>query len=374
MKCIHEISPEFLIGKKILLRTDFNVPLSNRGKILEASRIDVALKTITYLRNSGSQIILISHIGREQNETLKPVFEYLKNKIPVSFIDTWNEKEIRQKTSSLKNGEIILLENLRAKKEEEQNEPYFASFLASLADVYVNDAFSVSHRSHASIIGVPALLKSYCGCQFKVEYENLSRVFQPKQPFVVLIGGAKFETKIPVIESLLDKADSIFVGGALANDILKATGYEVGRSKVGDLNKEYIQNILKNKKIIFVEDVKVKSFPFTKNKKLNELTIEDKIIDGGVKTAQILQQKIKEAKFIVWNGPFGTFEQGNSFLSTKVISAIMDSNSYSIVGGGDTVAEIKKLKKEKAFDFISLSGGAMLEFIAKGTLVGIDAL
>jgi phosphoglycerate kinase len=374
MKCIHEISPEFLIGKKILLRTDFNVPLSNRGKILEASRIDVALKTITYLRNSGSQIILISHIGREQDETLKPVFEYLKNKIPVSFIDTWDEKEIRQKTSSLKNGEIILLENLRAKKEEEQNEPYFASFLASLADVYVNDAFSVSHRSHASIIGVPALLKSYCGCQFKVEYENLSRVFQPKQPFVVLIGGAKFETKIPVIESLLDKADSIFVGGALANDILKATGYEVGRSKVGDLNKEYIQNILKNKKIIFVEDVKVKSFPFTKNKKLNELTIEDKIIDGGVKTAQILQQKIKEAKFIVWNGPFGTFEQGNSFLSTKVISAIMDSNSYSIVGGGDTVAEIKKLKKEKAFDFISLSGGAMLEFIAKGTLVGIDAL
>lgn len=373
MKCIHEIAPELLQGKKVIIRTDFNVPLNSNGSISETSRIDAAIKTITYLKNSGAQIIVMSHIGRDPEETLLPVFNYLKSVFPISFVQTWEKEEIKQKVSELKDGEVLLLENLRSTPEEESNDAQFASFLASLADLYVNDAFSVSHRAHASVVGITEHIKSYCGCQFKSEFENISKVFNPEHPFIVLMGGAKFETKIPVIESLLDKADTIFVGGALANDILKANGYEVGTSKVNDLDVDYAKKIFTNSKVILPTDTRIKGF-FNTNKDLKDITSKDAIIDGGSKTAEVLAQKIKEAKFIVWNGPFGTFEQGNSFLSKNVIKAITESDSYSIVGGGDTVAEVKKLKKESVFDFISLSGGAMLEFIAEGTLPGIEAL
>ncbi len=374
MKCIHEISPEMLKGKRVIIRTDFNVPLSNSGKILETARIDFCLKTIAYLKNSGAKVIIISHIGREKTETLLPVYQYLKKKISLEFVPDWNEVQIASRVQVLKEGEVILLENLRQKDEETQNVFSFAEFLASLADIYVNDAFSASHREHASIVGLPKILKSYAGCQFKKEFESLSKIFNPEHPFVVLMGGAKFETKIPVIESLLKIADTVFVGGALANDILKANGFEVGQSKVSDMDTVYAQNVFKNEKVVIVHDVRVQSFLFNKNKDIKEVAKTDKIIDGGEKTAQLIAEKIKQAKFVVWNGPFGMFEQGNSFLSKKVIQAIEASSAYSIIGGGDTVAEVKKLGKENVFDFMSLSGGAMLEFVAKKTLPGIDAL
>lgn len=374
MKSIHEISPEFLKGKRVLVRTDFNVPISSSGRVLETARIDFCLKTITYLKNSGARVILISHIGREKQETLLPVFNYLKTKFPLDFISDWNEVLIAQKVEQMEESTVIMLENLRQQDGETDNIHLFAEFLASLGEIYVNDAFSASHREHASIVTLPTLLKSYCGCQFKKEYETLSKVFNPEHPFVVLMGGAKFETKIPVIESLLGVADTVFVGGALANDILKANGYEVGQSKVNDIDKNYAETIFKNEKVILVNDVKVKSFLFNKNKTIKDIKHTDKIIDGGEETALLLNEKIKEAKLIVWNGPFGTFEQGNSFLSKKVIDAITKSSAYSIVGGGDTVAEVKKLGKENSFDFMSLSGGAMLEFIAKKTLPGVEVL
>lgn len=373
MKCIHQASPELLRGKYVFVRTDFNVPIEE-GVIVDTSRIDAALKTIVYLKNSGARVILASHIGRDPHETLSPVYAYLKKKFEVSFASSWNYEEITKARNQMSDGSVLLLENLRAHAGEESNDEQFVEFLASLAEVYVNEAFSASHRAHASIVGVPQHLKSYCGCQFKLEYDTLSKVFNPEHPFIVLMGGAKFETKIPVIESLITKADSIFVGGALANDILKANGYEVGLSKVNDLDKNYAEQIWKSEKVIVVEDVKVKSFLFNTNKHISAVSKEDKIIDGGSKTASLLSQKIKEAKLVVWNGPFGTFEQGNSFLSKKVIDAISASDAYTIVGGGDTVAEVKKLGKENEFDFISLSGGAMLEFIAEGTLVGVEAL
>jgi 3-phosphoglycerate kinase len=374
MKSIHEVSPEILKGKRVLVRTDFNVPVSSSGKVLETARIDFCLKTIIYLKNSGARVILISHIGREEDATLLPVFNYLKTKFDLEFVPTWNVTAIEEKIKNMSEGSIVLLENLRQQSGEVQNTYEFATMLASFGDMYVNDAFSVSHREHASIVTLPSLLRSYCGCQFKKEFETLSKVFTPHHPFVVLMGGSKFETKIPVIESLLSVADTVFVGGALANDLLKANGYEVGRSKVNDMDKEYAKRIFENEKVILVNDVRVEAFLFNKNKSLDKISDTDKIIDGGSNTADILDKKIKEAKFIVWNGPFGTFEQGNSFLSKKVIDAIIKSNAYSIVGGGDTVAEVRKLGKESVFDFMSLSGGAMLEFIAKKSLPGIEAL
>lgn len=374
MRSIHEVLPEFLKGKRVIVRTDFNVPLSDSGKILETARIDFCFKTISYLKNCGAKVILISHIGREKTGTLLPVSLYLKNKFKIDFISNWNEVEIATHIENMKESDIVLLENLRQKFEEEENNHGFAEFLASLADMYVNDAFSASHRSHTSIVTLPTLLKAYIGCQFKKEFDALSQIFNPDRPFVVLMGGAKFETKIPVIESLLSIADTVFVGGALANDILKATGHEVGKSKVNDMDSVYAEELVKDKKFMIVKDIKTKALLFNTNKHVTKVTTEDKIIDGGEETARILSEKIKAAKFVVWNGPFGTFEQGNSFLSKKVIDAIEDSDAYSIVGGGDTIAEIKKLGKENVFDFMSLSGGAMLEFIAKGSLPGIDVL
>ncbi len=374
MKCIHEVAPELLAGKRVIVRTDFNVPISKSGNVEEPARIDAALKTITYLRNSGARIILISHIGRDPQETLRPVFLYLKKKLPVAFVDSWDEDRIRSAVDALRDGGVVLLENLRAKKEEEENDSGFVEFLASLADMYVNDAFSVSHRAHASVVGIPEHLKAYCGCQFKSEHENISRVFSPEHPFIVLMGGAKFETKIPVIESLLEKADTIFVGGALANDILKANGYEVGQSKVNDMDADYAHAIFNNEKVLLVEDVRVQSFLLPQDKSVKNVLPTDVIIDGGPKTARSLAAKISQARLIVWNGNFGTFEQDNSFLSSRVIRAISNSDAYSIAGGGDTVAELKKLGRENVFDFVSLSGGAMLEFIAEGTLPGIEAL
>lgn len=374
MKCIHEVSPELLEGKRVIVRADFNVPVSKSGKVEEPARIDGALKTVTYLRNSGAKVILISHIGRDPQETLRPVFEYLQTKIDVAFVPSWDESEIKGAVAGLESKQCVLLENLRAKKEEEENDAVFGEFLASLGDFYVNDAFSVSHRAHASVVGIPERLKSYCGCQFKSEYENISKVFSPEHPFVVLMGGAKFETKIPVIEVLLDKADKIFVGGALANDILNANGYEVGVSKVNDMDVEYAKKIFNNDRVILVEDVRVESLLLPQNKKIADVGKADRIIDGGSETASILEKQILGAKLIVWNGPFGMFEQGNSYLSSRVIDAISKSDAYVIVGGGDTVTEIKKLGREREFDFISLSGGAMLEFVAEGTLPGIEAL
>lgn len=373
MKCIHEVSPELLKGKRVLVRTDFNVPLAQK-KIVDTTRIDASFKTITYLKNSGAKIILISHTGREKTDSLAPIAGYLSSKTNSTYIDEWDFEKINIAVENLQEGEIILLPNLRSHDGETSNDEEFAHNLSQLADLYVNDAFSASHRAHASIVGVPQYVKSYCGCQFSLEYQNISKVFEPEHPFVMLMGGAKFETKLPVVQSLLSKADIIFVGGALANDILKANGYEVGLSKVNDMDKEYAEYIYKSEKVFVVEDVKVKSFLFNKNKHIKDVSKEDKIIDGGLETANALSQKIKDAKLIVWNGPFGTFEQGNSFLSKNVIEAIARSDAYSIIGGGDTVAEVKKLGKEKVFDFISLSGGAMLEFIAEGSLVGVDAL
>lgn len=374
MKCIHEVSPEFLKGKRVLVRVDFNVPLSGSDKITDTVRIDFSLKTITYLKNSGARVILLSHIGREKTDSLLPVFKYLKTKIEVDFISNWNEVLIAQKIQHMSDGSILLLENLRQQSGETENLYEFAELLASFGDIYVNDAFSVSHREHASVVGIPKILKSYCGCQFKKEVDALSKVFNPMHPFVVLMGGAKFGTKIPVIKALLETADTVFVGGALSNDILNANGFEVGVSKVDDLDKEYAKFIFENQKVVLVEDVKVERLVFNKNKKLKEVSKTDKIVDGGPRAAEIITQKIREAKFVVWNGPFGIFEKGNSFLSKKVIEAIESSQAYSIVGGGDTVAEVHKLGKSESFDFISLSGGAMLEFIAKGSLPGIDAL
>lgn len=375
LRFIGNTPPEFMKDKKVLVRVDFNVPLNKKGKIMNHFRIEKAFTTLNYLKNAGAKIVIISHIGREKTDTLLPVYKFLKKKYDICFMEDIMCDECFEKFDELDGGEMILFENLRKWDGETNNDKDFVEHLAHFGDIFVNDAFSVSHREHASVTGLPKHLESFMGFQFKDEVENLSKVFDPEHPFTVLIGGAKFKTKIPVIKSIKDSADNIFVGGALANDIFRSKDMEVGNSVVSDFNKDELNEIFKNTNLLLPVDVitiNKKSSNNTKN--IEDVTSEDQIVDAGSKTAKLLKEHIDKSKMVVWNGPFGAYEQGYSYLTKEVVKNIAKSNAFSIAGGGDTVAEIYNMKVEDKFDFVSMAGGAMLEFIARGSLVGIEAM
>jgi 3-phosphoglycerate kinase len=368
------VHPESLRGKKVIVRCDFNAPIK-KGKIVDDVRIKGSYKTINYLKNSGAKIILLSHIGRDPEDSLRPVYKFLKKTYKISFIEDFDFPDCNKFINRMDDGEIVLFENLRQRKEEKAGDVGFAKLLASMGEIFVNEAFSVSHRDHASITGIPQFIHSYIGFQFKDEIENISKVFDPEHPFLVLMGGAKFQTKIKLINTLDEKADSIFVGGALANDIFRAKGIEVGTSVVSDINKEKIKKIADSEKVFTPVDVKVLTkIGLKKTKKFDQLKEGDTIMDGGKQTFKILQKEIKKAKMIVWNGPFGLYEEGYDYLTKKVAGEIAKSDAFSIVGGGDTLTEISRRKNFNDYGFVSLGGGAMLEFISSRTLVGIEAL
>jgi phosphoglycerate kinase len=266
------------------------------------------------------------------------------------------------------------LENLRQHEGEESNNEAFAKELSSLGDIYINEAFSASHRAHTSIAGVSRLLPSYAGLLFVEEYENLSKVFNAPKPFTVIMGGAKFSTKLPVIKKLAPPSDNIFLGGALVHVLWKKMGYEVGQSLVDDSVTD-LDDILKLKNVHLPQDVVVQGEDGDKLNKLpDQVGVQDVISDAGSKTVVSIIKSIKESQFIFWNGPLGFIEKGFMGSSQEIIEAIGKSRAYSIVGGGDTVAVVNTLKAFDNFDFVSTAGGASLEFVANGTLVGIEVL
>jgi len=333
-----------LKGKTVLLRVDFNVPIKNGG-VLDDFRIKAALPTINFLLKRGAKIILITHLGKDGTESLGPV---VKKFFAISKISK---------------NQVSFFENVRKFPGEIKNDLTFAKKLAKMGDIYVNDAFSVSHRAHASIVLLPKLLPSYAGFQLEEEVKNLSHAFKtPKHPFLFILGGAKFSTKMPLIKKYLKLADYVFIGGALANDFLKAKGYDVGKSLVDDTNYG-IASILKNKKLILPTDFVIKN---------------KAIIDIGKKSIKNLETIIKKAKLILWNGPLGKYEDGGAAATKKILKFIAlqskIAKAESIIGGGDTVALISKMKMEKKFSFVSTGGGATLDFLANGTLPGIKAL
>jgi phosphoglycerate kinase len=373
MKTIKDI--EFLEGVKVLVRVDFNVPIKN-GTVVEDFRIKSAIPTIEYLQSKGAKVILIGHLEANEasDNSFKPVAEYMNNKMAkkVSFVaNLRNASQFIE--SEMKNGDCVLLENLRFDDGEKKNDPKFAQALASLGDIYVNDAFSVCHRSHASVVGVPKLMPSYAGFQLEKEVANLSKAFSPSHPFLFILGGAKFETKLPLIEKFIEIADHVFVGGALATDFFKIKGYEIGTSLVseGDFGLEKYVN---NPKLLIPIDVKTKDGEI---KMADALSKTDAIMDCGPGTIDSLSDKVKNAKLILWNGPLGVYEQGykDSTLSlARLIANNHDRGVESLVGGGDTIAAIAENNDEGRFSFVSTGGGAMLDFLAKGTLPGIEVL
>ncbi|MDQ5958008.1 MAG: Phosphoglycerate kinase [Patescibacteria group bacterium] len=368
-KTLKDLKIKDLKGKRVLVRADFNVPIE-KGRVVDDSRLRLAIPTLEYLTSRGAKVLVLAHLGREGGESLAPVAKALGQYIKVEFSKTlFADNQFKDMT----NGQLILLENIRQYKEEEQNDETFAKRLAGLADIYINEAFSASHRAHASIVGVPKYIPSYAGLSFAKEYEQLAKAFAPAHPFVLILGGAKFETKLPVIKKLLPKADTVFVGGALAHLLWRKMGFEIGKSLVDEGVKGLV-DILKDKKVLLPIDVVVKTKDSRQIKKPDNIRKQDNIQDAGPDTINLISDKIERAKFILWNGPLGNCEKNFTKGTEAVALAVAKSKAYSVVGGGDTVVAIERAHLSKDFNYLSMSGGAMLEFIAKGTLPGVEAL
>ena len=363
-----------LKGKRVVLRLDLNVPIKN-GKIAETMRIDRAMPTIKYLSKKKAKVVVISHIGKDETSSLKPIVRYLNKTMTVGFVPDFRAKETRAVVDGLPDGGVVLFENLRIDPREEKNDPEFAKYLASFGEIYVNDAFAVSHRAHASLVGITKYLPSYAGFLIEDEIKHLSLALDPKHPFLFILGGAKFETKMPLLKKFLKIADNVFIGGILANDFFRDSGLNVGKSVVDEYAVS-LKPLLETGKIILPTDVLAQNSETKKTSAKNpkEVNDSDKIVDVGAETIKSLTPFIKKAKLILWNGPLGFYEGGFDKATRELLKLIAGSKATSIIGGGDTAVIVDKLGIAKKLSFVSTGGGATLDFLADGSLVGIDAI
>lgn len=362
-----------LRGKRVLLRLDLNLPVA-RGRVTDTFRLDRVQKTLDFLRENGAKTLVVSHLENKDTtepEPMLPVYAVFRTRVSSVFVA--NLEDAKQALISAEEGSFVFLENIRTWPGEKKNDPGFAKELVLLADVYVNDAFAVSHRAHASIVGVPALLPHYAGFLFEEEVATLSRAFNPAHPALVILGGAKFETKMPLITRFLKTADMVVVCGALANDIYKARRYETGTSLVSE-KPLALQEVLENSKLYVPVDVITHAGKETVQTSADSVRKEDRIVDAGKDSIEDIRELISHASFVLWNGPLGEYEAGFGEATTEIAQAIAESDAESIVGGGDSLAIIGKLNLSERFSFVSTGGGAMLDFLAKETLPGIEAL
>ncbi|MEK9209467.1 MAG: phosphoglycerate kinase [Patescibacteria group bacterium] len=380
LKTIRDIEVK---DKRVLLRADFNVSLGKNHRVDENEnwRIKKTLPTIEYLLKEEAKLIIISHLS--EKESLKPIADYLIELIgkKVVFVNEIIGPKVKEEVNKMKIGEILMLENLRFYPEEEANDENFAKELAGLADIFVNDAFSVSHREHASIVGLPKFLPSFAGFLLEKEIEALENVLKnPKRPLTVIIGGAKISTKTKVVKKFLDFADHLLLGGALASTVFQAKGLATGKSLT---EKEIVGEVQKlnltNPKLHLPVDVLVsKDASGQAEIKINPVDrIEESeiILDIGPDTVRLFGALIKNAKTIIWNGPMGLAEvEAFSSGTRKIARAVIDSRAYSVVGGGDTISILREMGLAEKMSYLSTGGGAMLEFLAEGTLAGIKAL
>jgi len=343
----------------ILVRASLNVPVED-GEVMNDYRLRRALPTIRFLSERGARVVLISHLGEHGTETLAPAAKALGGLISgVSFFPETIGARARGAIRDLSPRNILVLENLRRNKGEQENDRAFSRELAALGDIFVEDSFDTCHRAHASIVGVPELLPAYAGLLLQDEVKELSEVLVPKHPALAVIGGAKFTTKEAALKKLLAVYDHVFVGGAIANDFLKASGQEVGKSLVSGADESALKKLLADPKLVLPVDFVIE----------NEV-----ILDHGQGTSALLADFAKKAKTILWNGPLGNYENGFVDATNAFARTVADSSAYSVVGGGDTITSIENLGILPQFSFVSTGGGAMLDFLALGTLPGIEAL
>lgn len=379
-------------NKRVLVRVDFNVPLNDNNEIIDDTRIIAAIPTINYLRKHEAKIILCSHLGRPKGTvvpkySLKPVAKRLEQILncEVKLASDAIGESAHALVDSMKNGEIVLLENIRFYKQEEENNDDFAKELASLADVFVNDAFGTAHRAHASTAGVARYLPSVAGFLLNKEIVTMGEVLRnPEKPFVVIFGGAKVSDKIGVITKLLDKATTILIGGAMAYTFIAAKGGKIGMSRFEEDKLETAKLILeeaekRNVKIVLpVDTIVAKDFvPNPATKCVDSFNIPDGYqgLDIGKRTVKLFKKEIKRAKTIVWNGPMGVYEFDKFKRGTnKIAKYVAKSHALSIVGGGDSVAAINQTGYQNRITHISTGGGATLEFLEGKDLPGVAVL
>ncbi len=411
-----------LRGKRVVVRVDFNVPTKNK-RITDNSKLISALPTINYLRKRGAKVILVSHFGRPEKQknkktitaqagsrlhkiqqsggkkqknrgcefifakdprySLKIVIKSLNKLLPVKvkFIPHCFGKRLNLRVNMLRNSQVALLENIRFYKEEKRGDVNFAKRLASLGDIYVMDAFGVSHRDHASVSVIRKFLPSYHGILLKQEIDNLDKLkTRPKKPYVVLLGGAKLSTKIKLIDKLNKKADTILIGGAMANVFLKAKNLEVGRSLIEKSMISEAKKLLKtSKKIIIPKDVvvaqKIEDGVKVKIKKVKDIKKRDIILDIGSDTITDYARHIRKAKSILWNGPMGMFEyrqfSGGSLVLARLIASVARGRAYGVCGGGETVDVLGRTGMQEYMDWVSTGGGAMLAYLSGEKMPGI---
>ena len=381
-----------LKGKKVFVRCDFNVPMDENKNITDNTRIVAALPTIKYLLEQNCKIILASHLGRPKGEfkpefSLQPVAKELSNQLGQEVImakDVIGEDAMK-KASELKEGEVMLLENVRFHKEETDNDPEFSKKLASMAEVFVNDAFGTAHRAHASTTGIADYLPAVSGFLIEKELKFLGNaVNNPERPFVAILGGAKVSDKIGVIDSLLEKVDTLMIGGGMAYTFFKAQGYEVGNSICEmdklDLAKELMQKAKdKGVKLMLPVDTKIgkefKEDTESKTVKWTEIPADWEGFDIGEETIKLYSEELQKAKTVVWNGPVGLFEFPQFAIGTNTIAKVLSElGATTIIGGGDSAAAVKKAGLEDKMTHISTGGGASLEFLEGKKLPGIECL
>lgn len=360
-------------GVGVVLRASLNAPIEN-GVITDTFRIEKAIPTLERLSKKGARTTVIAHIGRDPVNSLKPVFEEIKKHttLPIQFADGVIGESVCRKVEALHSGDVLLLENVRREPGEKENNQTFAEQLASYGTVYINDSFPVAHRNHASVVGISHYIPGFAGPQFMNEYNGISPALSPKSPNIAIVGGAKFVTKEPLIRTLLQKYDAVFIGGALAHDFFVAKGYEIGKSLAS--RTSHVNDLIENEKIILPTDVVVRGNNGVETKKVEEVLPSDTIVDVGPQSLTAISSRIEEAQFVLWNGPMGNFEEGFSEATEALARTIAEAEGVSVVGGGDTIAAIQKLSLNDSFTHVSTAGGAMLQFIAEGTLPGIKAL
>ena len=404
MKTITEIPASEFKGKRVMVRCDFNIQVFE-GKIMDDLRVRKTLPTISFLRDAGARVMLISHNESKDGTGLRPVCEHINETYGkecgvVTFIENFGTADAKHILESMQDGDVALFENLRVDEREKKNDIDFAKELAALADVYVNDAFAVSHRAHASVVALPSLFPNdrFAGIQLASELAHLKVVFNAPHPFVFILGGAKFETKLPLIQKF-SQADHILLGGALLNDILKAKGYNIGKSLVSsglDSTGAKIDfaPIISNPKLIIPDDVVVSGSLGVSVKLVTEIGDDDAIMDVGPSMNAKLSDALADARFILWNGPMGNYERGFKDQTIQMAKLVTDacgrSSVQAVLGGGDTTAAVAELGLEDKADaasndatgqtpgdgsmFISTGGGAMLEYLLNETLPGVEAL
>lgn len=381
-------------GKRVLVRCDFNVPMKD-GVITDDKRIVEALPTIKYLMNNGARVILCSHLGRPKGEfnmaySLAPVAarlsELLGKNVPIAS-DVIGE-DAHAKADALADGDVMLIENVRFHKEEEKNDPEFAKALASLAELYVNDAFGTAHRAHASTAGVADYLPAVCGYLIQKEIKIMGDALSdPKRPFVAILGGAKVSDKIGVINNLLDKVDTLIIGGGMAYTFLKAQGKEIGKSLVDDSKLDYCKEMMDKAKslgkelLLPVDTTIAASFPDpidgpieVSNVSADAIPADMEGLDIGTETAKLYADAVKNAKTVVWNGPMGVFENPTLAAGTiAVAKSLAETDATTIIGGGDSAAAVNQLGFGDKMSHISTGGGASLEFLEGKELPGVAA-